>query len=210
MIRLLIADDHTIVREGLKRIFARTADIVVAAEAANAHEVLAQLQSDTFDLLLLDMSMPDVRGTDLLTSVKATVPTLPVVILTMHNEVQMAARALKAGASGYIVKDSDPETLLLAIRKVSSGGRYIAPVLAEQMSFDASLPQSCLPHILLSPRELEVFYLLVSGDSVNEIAEKLSINNRTVSSHKMHLMEKMSLKNVVDLVRYALQHGLVN
>jgi DNA-binding NarL/FixJ family response regulator len=211
MIRMLIADDHAIVRGGLKQIFALAPDIELAGEAANGAEVLQQLNHGVFDLLLLDMNMPGVSGVDLISRIKLIRADLPILVFTMHNETQVATRALKAGASGYITKDSDPERLLAAIRKVSAGGKYIDPALAEQMAFDATSPNlRVLPHVLLSDREFEVFRLLVAGKGVNEIAEHLSISNKTVSTHKVHLMEKMNLSSVAELVRYAVQHGLAD
>lgn len=208
MIRLLIADDHAIVRGGLKQIFALAPDIKLAGEAANGAEVLQQLHMGVFDLLLLDMNMPGVSGVELIARIKQSRPDLPILVFTMHNETQVATRALKAGAAGYITKDSDPERLLAAIRKVSGGGKYIDPAMAEQMAFDATFPNRCLPHALLSDREFEVFRMLIAGKGVNEIAEQLSISNKTVSTHKVHLMEKMNLSSVAELVRYALQHGI--
>lgn len=211
MIRLLIADDHAIVRGGLKQIFALAPDIELAGEAANGAEVLQLLHQGVFDLLLLDMNMPGVSGVDLIARIKLNWAGLPILVFTMHNETQVAIRALKAGASGYITKDSDPERLLAAIRKVSAGGKYIDPVLAEQMAFDVTSPNlRVLPHVLLSDREFEVFRLLVAGKGVNEIADQLSISNKTVSTHKIHLMEKMNLGSVAELVRYAVQHGLAD
>lgn len=210
MIRLLIADDHAIVREGLKQLVALTQDIEVAGESTNGSEVLQQVGSGIFDLLLLDINMPEISGIKLIGLVKAYQPALPIMIYSMHNEVHVAARAFQAGATGYFTKNSDPKMLMAAIRKVSGGGRYIDPVLAEQMAFNSALPQQKLPHTLLSDRELEIFRLLVTGKSVNEIAEQLFISNKTVSTHKANLQEKMGLHNVADLVRYAVQHGLAD
>lgn len=210
MIRLLIADDHAIVRGGLKQIFALAPDIKLAGEAANGAEVLQQLRGGVFDLLLLDMTMPGVSGVSLIERVKQFRAALPILVFTMHNEVQVATRALKAGASGFITKDSDPEKLLMAIRKVSAGGKYIDPAVAEQMVFAATLINRDLPHTMLSEREFEVFRLLIAGKSVNEIAGQLCISNKTISTHKVNLMAKMNLNNVADLVRYAMQHGIAD
>jgi len=210
MIRLLIADDHAIVRGGLKQIFALAPDLELAGEAVNGAEVLQKLHQGVFDLLLLDLNMPGVSGVDLISRIKLSQADLPILVFTMHNETQVATRALKAGAAGYITKDSDPERLLAAIRKVSAGGKYIDPVLAEQMAFEVTSPNRYSPHTLLSDREFEVFRLLIAGKGVNEIAEQLSISNKTVSTHKVHLMEKMNLGSVAELVRYAVQHGLTD
>lgn len=206
MIRLVIADDHAIVRGGLKQIFAMVPDFDVVGEAVNGSEVLDCLRLAPFDLLLLDLNMPGISGADLIKRVKAHRSDLPVLVLSMHNEPQVAARMLRAGAAGYITKDCEPDILLAAIRKVAANGRYIAPDLAEKMVFDVTSTGQRLPHSLLSNREYEVFDLLISGKSVNEIATQLAISNKTVSTHKVRLMEKMNLSNMADLLRYAMEH----
>ncbi len=206
MIRLVIADDHAIVRGGLKQIFAMVPDFEVVGEAVNGSEVLDCLRLAPFDLLLLDLNMSGISGADLIKRVKAHRSDLPVLVLSMHNEPQVAARMLRAGAAGYITKDCEPDILLAAIRKVAANGRYIAPDLAEKMVFDVTSTGQRLPHSLLSNREYEVFDLLISGKSVNEIATQLAISNKTVSTHKVRLMEKMNLSNMADLLRYAMEH----
>lgn len=208
MIRLLLADDHAIVRSGLKQIFALQPDLAVAAEATNGSEVLERLRGEPFDVLLLDLNMPGISGADLITRVRAHQPDLPILVLSMHNEAQVASRALKAGANGYITKDCEPDVLLAAIRKVATHGRYISPEIAEKLVFDATSPVHALPHHRLSDRELEVFRLLSSGLGVNDIATQLTISNKTVSTHKTRLMEKLNATSVADLVRYALAHNL--
>lgn len=208
MIRLLIADDHAIVREGLKQLVSLTQDIEVAGEAANSSEVMQQVLGGIFDLLLMDLNMPEIGGVELIGRVKACRPALPILVYTMHNEVHVATSVFKAGASGYFRKNSDPKLLMDAIRRVSGGGQYIDPAIAEQMAFDSAFPQRKLPHTLLSDREFEIFRLLVAGKSVNEIAEQLFISSKTVSAHKANLKQKMNIHNVADLVRYAAKHGL--
>lgn len=209
MINLLIADDHAIVREGIRKILALTVDIKVVADAVDGPGVLQKLHSPAvFDMVLLDLTMPGVSGTDLIGRIKACRATLPILVFSMHNEPQIASRVIKAGAAGFISKDSDPEILLEAIRRVASGGKYIDPVLAEQLAFDTLLPEQRAPHALLSDREFEIFNLLVAGKRVNEIAEQLIISNKTVSTHKLHLMEKMKLGSTAELVRYAVEHKL--
>jgi DNA-binding NarL/FixJ family response regulator len=210
MIRLLIADDHAIVRSGLKQIFALSPDLTVTGEATNGAEVLELVRQDSFDLLLLDLNMEGISGADLIARVKTHRPDLPILVLSMHNEPQVAARMLKAGASGYITKDCEPEILLTAIRKVAGRGKYIEPALAAQMAFDANSSDQRPPHDLLSDRELEVLRLLLVGQSVNEIATQLVISNKTVSTHKARLMEKMQLGSMADLMRYAMQHDLLH
>jgi DNA-binding NarL/FixJ family response regulator len=209
MIRLLLADDHAIVRSGLKQIFALQADLAVQGEASNGGEVLELLRCDAFDLLLLDLNMPGVSGVDLITRAKAHQPDLPILVLSMHNESQVAARALKAGANGYITKDCEPDVLLAAIRKVAARGKYIAPAIAEQMAFDATSDESALPHHWLSNREWDVFRLLTRGLCVGDIASELVISSKTVSTHKIRMYEKLKLTSVADLMRYAMAHDLL-
>ena len=209
MIRLVIADDHAIVRSGLKQIFAMMPDVSVVGEASNGAEVLEHLHRAPFDLLLLDLNMPGISGADLIARVKAHRPDLPILVLSMHNEPQVVARVLKAGATGYITKDCEPGILLAAIRKVADNGHYIAPDIAEKMALDQTNPMQRPLHQLLSDREAEVFHLLTGGKSVNEIAQELAISNKTVSTHKARLMEKMKLANMADLMRYAMEQELL-
>ncbi len=209
MIKLLIADDHAIVREGIKKILALAPDIQVEAEAVNAIEVMKQLDDGvTIDVLLLDLSMPGVTGMSLVMQIRAQYPAFPILIFSMHNEAQVASRAIRAGAAGFIAKDSDPEILLEAIRRVAAGRNYIDPALAEEMAFDALMPPKSAPHAILSSRELEIFALLVAGKRVNDIACILNISNKTVSTHKLNLAAKMKLHSTADLVHYALEHKL--
>lgn len=210
MIRLMIADDHAIVRGGLRQLLSLAPDIEVLAEAVDGAQVLEGLRHELPDLLLLDVNMPGLSGPDLITRIKSHWPALPILVLSMHNEAQVAARVLKAGASGYVTKDSEMEVLLGAIRKVASGGKFIVPELAEKLVFDLSLGGDQLPHQTLSDRELEVFRLLVAGLGVNDIATQLCISNKTVSTHKTRLMEKLNLGSTAELVRYAMQHGLLS
>lgn len=210
MIKLMIADDHAIVREGLKQLFSLYSDISVVGEATNGSDVLVNLRTQTIDLLLLDMTMPGISGVELITRIRAQNPTLPILVLSMHNVVQIAKRALSNGASGYLTKDSDPEVLLAAIRKVAGGGRFIDPDLAEAMVFDNVKTEPAEPHELLSEREYQILRLLVGGKSVNDIADELSISNKTVSTHKTRLMQKLSVNNNAELVRYGLDNGLID
>jgi DNA-binding NarL/FixJ family response regulator len=209
MIRLLIADDHAIVRSGLKQIFALAPDLAVVGEAVNGGEVLERMREEPFDLLLLDLNMPGISGADLIARVKAHRADLPILVLSMHNEPQVAARMLKAGASGYITKDCEPDILLAAIRKVAAHGKYIAPEIAEKMAFDVTSSEPRALHTTLSERELEVMRLLIEGRGVNEIAAQLVISNKTVSTHKARLMEKMQLSSMADMMRYAMEHDLL-
>lgn len=211
MIKILLADDHTIVREGIKRLFELTSDICVVHDAVNGTEVLELLRKaeQEIDLVLLDMSMPRVSGANLISRIATRYPTIPILVLSMHDEPQIARRALNAGAAGYLTKDSDPEILLCAIRKTAQGKRFICPTLAEQMVFAGNDEKIELPHESLSERELEVMLLLVKGNSLNNIAEQLAISSKTVSTHKMRLMKKLNINTNADLVRYAIEYKLI-
>lgn len=207
-IRLIIADDHTLMREGLKQLFALQEDIQLVGEAVNGVQVLECLRQREADLLLLDMSMPGISGEDLVGRVRAHYPTLAILILSMHDQPQIAQRALRAGANGYLTKDGDPDTLLHALRKVARGGRYIAQEVAEAMVFESTAGYGAARHDHLSEREFQVLRLLAQGLGANEIAARLAISGKTVSTYKSRLMEKMGFENNADLVRYALRHGL--
>ncbi|SDG15919.1 response regulator [Paraburkholderia phenazinium] len=207
MIKILIADDHAIVRGGLKQIIATTADIVVTGEAAQGSEVVDKVRNCDIDLLLLDMTMPGISGVDLIRRVRAEQPALPVLVLSIHNEAQVVSRALRAGATGYVTKDSDPEVLLAAIRKLAAGGRFIDPKLVDAIVFETHSGDAP-PHEVLSDREFQVLQMLASGKSINDIAETLALSAKTISTHKMRLMQKLGLGNNAELIRYAIRHGL--
>ena len=211
MIRLVIADDHAIVREGLKRIVGDVADLQVVGEAADGTEVMQRVRELDFDVLVLDLSMPGRSGMELIKLVKSEKPKLRVLVLSMHQETQYAVRAIKSGASGYLTKESAPAQLEQAIRKIASGGAYISAEVAEQLALGA-MPgaQSAAPHETLSDREFEVFRMLVAGVSVSDIAARLNLSVKTVSTHKANLMQKLGLSNQSELVRYALKHGLAD
>lgn len=207
MIRILIADDHAIVRSGLKQIIATAADLAVVGEATRGPEVLELAGRLDCQLLLLDMSMPGLSGIDLIRRLKAERPGLPILVLSMHNEGQVVSRALRAGAAGYVTKDSEPEILLAAIRKVAGGGHFLDPGLVDAVVFtggDADAP----PHTLLSDRELDVLQRLAGGHSLNAIADELHLSAKTISTHKVRLMQKLGIDNNADLMRYAIRHGL--
>lgn len=208
MIRLMIADDHAIVRSGLKQIIATTIDISVVAEATRGEEIFEQLQKDAVDLLLLDMSMPGLAGLELIGRLQVAHARLPILVLSMHNEGQIVARALRAGAGGYVTKDSEPEVLLAAIRKVTHGGRFIDPALGDVLVFDHGPARPLAPHEALSERERQVLEGIVAGLPLGEIADQLHLSPKTVSTHKMRLMEKLQVDNNADLIRYAIRHGL--
>jgi DNA-binding NarL/FixJ family response regulator len=206
----LIADDHVVVRSGLKQLFALMGDIVVAGEAANGDEVLATLkQENQFDLVLLDLTMPGISGITLIAEIRALYPKLPILVLSMHNELQIAKRVLQAGAAGFVTKGSMQDILMDAVHKVACGGRFIDPVIAEQMMFEKAPAVDLAPHEQLSERELQILKLFAKGHGINEIAEELYISNKTVSTHKARLMQKMGFASNAELVRYAADHNLV-
>lgn len=210
MIRLLVADDHGIMRAGLKNLFDIIDDIEVVGEAENSDQVINAVKLGGFDVILLDLTMPGMNGIDVIKAIREHAPSLPILVLSMHDEPPIVRRALKAGANGYITKETnDPSRLLMAIRTVATGGNYIDPKMAERLAFDTS-SHSQPPHEKLSDREFEIFKLLAQGMSVMQIAEILFISNKTVSSHKARLMRKMDLGTNTDLVRYALDHHMLD
>jgi DNA-binding NarL/FixJ family response regulator len=209
VIRVLLADDHQLVREGLRQILAAAPGIEVRAEAASGDEALAHVKVNEFDLALVDMSMPGLSGIALIKRLKLERPALRVLVLSMHGETQYAARALKSGASGYLTKDSASEQLVGAIRKVAAGGVYITDAAAASL-MQPTAAREQPSHEQLSDREFEIFRLLAAGQSPTEIAEKLRLSVKTVSTHKMRILEKLQLGNTAEIVRYALEHGLLD
>ncbi len=209
MIKVLIADDHIVVRSGLKQLFGAMGDVTVAGEATNGEEVLEALGKAQYDLVLLDLTMPGLSGVNLIGRIHAIDPNLPILVLSMHNELQIAKRVLQVGALGFVTKGSGQETLMSAVHKVAAGGRFVDPVVAEQMMFEKPVRGEAAPHDRLSDRELHILRLLAQGRSVNEIAEELFISNKTVSTHKSRLMQKLNFQSNAELVRYAADHGLV-
>lgn len=210
MIKLLIADDHAIVRDGLKQLLALFDDVDVMEEAADGGQVLDALRKDKFDLLLMDMSMPGLSGLDLISRIKVHYPSQRILMLSMHTDPNLATRALKAGAHGYLSKDSDSATLIAAIRMVASGGHFLDPSMGVQMVVDVSDDGLSNPELELTDREYSILQMLLNGKGVNEIARDLCISNKTVSTHKMRLMKKLGVENTAELVRYSIKHGLVN
>jgi two-component system, NarL family, invasion response regulator UvrY len=206
--KVLLADDHAIIRDGLKQILADTEDLVVAGEAAHGLEVMQQVREKDWDVLVLDISMPGRSGLDLIHMIKDEKPDLPILILSMHHEEQYAVRALHAGASGYLTKESDGELLVAAIRRVASGGVHISDKVAELMVRGTRHASESLPHTLLSDREYQVFNRLVMGQGLTEIGTELSLSVKTISTHKTHILQKMNLSNTAELIRYALAHQL--
>ena len=209
MINILIADDHAIVRRGLKQIVAEEPDMTVAGEAKTAQQVLDLVRKQQWDVVILDITMPGRSGLEVLKELKQERPKLPVLMLSMHPEEQFAVRALKAGAAGYLTKESAPEELVTALRKVLRGGKYVSPALAEKLAFALATASDRPPHETLSDREYEVLRLIASGKTVSEIAEQLSLSVKTISTYRTRVLEKMNLKNNAELMQYAVTHRLV-
>ena len=208
-IRVLIADDHAIVREGLKQIIGDSGLITVAGEAENAQQALQKVREGGFDVLLLDISMPDRNGIDVLKQVKKELPALPVLMLTMHREDQYAIRAMKAGASGYLTKQSAPSELVNALQLVASGRKYITPSLAEEMANLIGDDHGKPLHETLSDREYQTLIMIASGKTVTEIAVELSLSVKTISMYRARLLQKMRLRHNAELTHYAMRHKLV-
>lgn len=208
MTKILIADDHIVVRQGLKQILADYADMEVVGEAASGCEVMRFIHGHPVDLLTLDMSMPGRTGIELIKQIKAEKPRLPILVFSMHEEQQYAIRSLKAGASGYLTKNCDPSNLIDAIRKLEAGGIYLTPTVAEKLAENTIAPKSGLPHEQLTNREFQIFELLIAGKAVKDIANDLCLSVKTVSTHKLHILEKMGVANRTELVRYALTENI--
>jgi len=209
MIKILIADDHAIVREGLKQIVAEESDMEVTGEAANANEVFEILRSNNFDIAIIDINMPGKSGLDLLKDLKVQLPKLPLLILSMYGEEQYGIRALKAGASGYLRKASAPNELIAAIRKIVSGGKYISQQLAENLADTVDKSYNKLPHENLSDREYEVMCKITSGESAEKISKDLSISIHTFYTYRNRILEKMKMKSNVELTQYVINNKLI-
>ena len=209
MINILIADDHTLMRDGLKKILAAAGDVAVGGEACDGFEVLDMVRNREWDMLLLDMSMPGKSGVELNQQLKAVKPQLPILILSMHKQDEYAVRAIRAGAAGYLCKDSASQQLLNAIRIVAAGGRFISPEVASDLAFGLILHDDRPPHVLLSDREFQIFRMISTGAGVTDIAQRLNLSVRTVSTYKARILQKMQMSSVADLVRYAMTHNLL-
>ena len=209
MLRILIADDHAILRRGLTEILMRDLDGVACGEAENAEQAISQVEHHNWDLVILDVSMPGRSGIDVLADLKLLQPKLPVLILSMHSEQQYGRRLLKAGASGYMNKDSAPEELIRAIHKVLAGGRYVSPALAERLVLDLNEDAARPPHESLSDREFEVLLLMATGRTVSQIAEELHLSLTTISTYRARILEKMNMNTSAELIHYAVRNDLV-
>jgi len=209
MIRIVVADDHTIVREGLKQLLTAAGDFEVVGEAQDGHQVLERVRGLDFDVLLLDMSMPGKSGIELIKQVHGEKPKLRILVLSMHEEHQYAVRAIRAGASGYLTKEGASSQLVQAIRKVAGGGAYISSAVAEQLALGAMPDAKGPPHASLSDREFQIFRMIAEGKSVSDIAERLNLSVKTVSTHKSNILQKMNMSTQAELIKYALTHRLV-
>jgi two-component system, NarL family, invasion response regulator UvrY len=208
-INVLIADDHAIVRQGLKQILSETEDLLVAGEADDGADALRLARNQNWDVFLLDVTMPNRNGIDTLKQLKKEFPRLPVLILSMHPEEQYAVRAIKSGASGYLTKQSAPELLVTAIRQVAAGKKFISPSLAERLAEAITDDSEKAPHENLSDREYEVFILIASGKTLTQIAEQLSLSVATVSTYRARIIEKTNLRSNAEMIRYGLERALI-
>jgi len=210
MIRVLIADDHTVVRQGLKQILSTDPQLSVVAEAANGNEVLRALEHTKVDVLILDITMPGRNGLDVLKEIKRMKSSLPILVLSMHPEDQFAIRVLRAGADGYITKESAPEELVGALRKVCNGGKYVSAELAEKLAVFIEDQKGVSPHEKLSDREFEVLRMLALGKTVTEVADELLLSVKTVSTYRSRVLDKLKMSTNAELTRYALQNNLIS
>ena len=209
MKRIIIADDHEIVRAGLKQIILNDPELLVEGEAADGQELLEKLRKKAYDVVLLDMKMPGRSGLEILKQLKIEHPSLPVLVLSMHSEEQYAVRTIKAGASGYITKETAPDKLIEAIRKVCTGGKYISPSLAEKLADSLSDARSKPAHEYLTDREFQVMCMIASGKTITEIARELFLSVKTISTYRQRILEKMNLKNNAELTHYVISSNLL-
>jgi DNA-binding NarL/FixJ family response regulator len=210
MIKILIADDHVLIREGLKKILKAASDINVVGEAQNAREIFQELKRELVDVAILDISLPGKSGLELLKDLRQQYPKLPVLILSMHPEDRFAIRALRAGAAGYVTKESAAEELIKAIRKVVQGRKYVSPALAEKLAFDLETDTGKPLHENLSDREYQVMCMIASGKTVRQIAKELFLSMSTINTYRARILEKMNMKTDAELIRYAVQNQLVD
>ena len=209
MIKILIVDDHPIVRKGLKQILDEAEDIFIAGEAVNGQEALKKVKNNTYDVILLDISLPDMSGLDILKQIKVEKPELNILILSMHSEEQYAVRTLKGGASGYLTKDKMPEELISAIKRVAQGKKYISPSLAELLALSIEDGVKKAPHETLSDREFRVMCMISSGKTLKDIANELNLSIKTISTYRTRILIKLNMKNNAEIIRYAIENKLV-
>jgi DNA-binding NarL/FixJ family response regulator len=210
MVRILLADDHPVVRAGLRQLFADTEDLRAEGEAASGDEVIEKVRAASWDVVLLDISMPGKGGLELIKDIHAQKPLLPVLVLSMHSEEHYAVQALRAGAAGYVSKQSEAKLLISAVRKVAGGGVFVSGTVADRLARELIQgPEQPPPHARLSDRELQIFKMIASGESPAEIGRKLCLSVKTVSAHKANIKKKMEFTTDMELMRYALDHRLV-
>jgi DNA-binding NarL/FixJ family response regulator len=210
MINVVVVDDHAVVREGLKRIISENPGMAVSGEAGDGFEAMRAVKENPCDVVLLDITMPNKNGLDVLKQIRAESPRLPVLVLSMHAEDQYAIRVLRAGAAGYLTKESAPAKLVQAIRKVVRGGKYVSQTLAEKLVFDLDSDMDKVPHETLSDREFQVLCMIASGKTVGDIAEELALSVKTISTYRVRILEKLQMKNNAEITRYAIKQGLVD
>jgi len=210
MIKIIIADDHSIVREGLKKIISTTPNVVVTDEASDGMELLRKVQKNRYDIAVLDIKMPGMNVLDLIKTIKNDKPKISILVLSMYPEEQYAARALKAGASGYLTKESAPKALVNAIQKIAKGGTYISEKFSDQLVLQLNSDEDALPHDKLSDREYQVFRLIAAGQSNKVISEELNLSDKTVSTYRVRILQKLNLKNNAEITHYAFKYGLVD
>lgn len=209
MLRVLIADDHAVVRQGLRQILAEIPELSAVGEAQNGEEALDQVRAEPWDVLVLDMSMPGRGGLDVLKDVRRERPQTRVLVLSMHPEDQFAVRLLKAGAAGYLTKESAPEELVAAVRKVMTGGKYISATLAEKLAFDMDRDNDRPAYETLSDREFQVLRMLATGKTVQQIAGELMLSAKTISTYRARILDKMNVRTNAELIHYAIQNQLI-
>ena len=210
MINVVVVDDHAVVREGIKRIVSESGGMTVSGEASDGHEAIRVIKNQPCDVVLLDITMPNKSGLDVLKELHAASPRLPVLVLSMHPEDQYAVRVLRAGAAGYVTKDSAPGKLVQAIREVVRGGKYVSPSLAEKLVYDLGTDTARPAYEILSDREYQVLCMIASGKTVTDVAEELALSVKTISTYRVRLLEKLNMKNNAELTRYAIKEGLVD
>jgi DNA-binding NarL/FixJ family response regulator len=210
MTRILLVDDHPIVRQGIKQVLSGAFDPALVGEAANAEEGLSEVRSTDWDIMVLDLTLPGMSGLDLLKDLRRERPTLPVLVLSMHPPEQFARRAMNAGASGYLTKDSAPNELVKAVGEVIAGRRYLNPSVIEELVMHDQPERGQRPHEALSDREYQVLRMIASGLTVSQVAARLSLSVKTISTYRARVLEKMHMKTTAELMHYGIQHGLVD
>jgi len=210
MFRIFIADDHAVVREGLKQIISEVSDMRVVGESDNGFDVVSYVEMNPYDVIVLDITMPGPNILDLIKELRQKKPRLPILVLSIHPEEQYAVRVLRAGASGYLTKESAPDELVSAIRKVANGGKYVSAALAEKILFTLGTNEEQMPHDNLSDREYQALCMIASGKTVKSIAEELNLSEKTVSTYRTRVLQKMGMKSNAEITHYAFKYGLVN